>query len=256
MIWCLHGFLGEGRDWDFLDAVAPDRVALDLFRKPQSGSMEEQAGQINAMVMSRDGAPVLAGYSMGGRLALHCLLQAPQLYRAAIIISAGLGIEDGAERRTRATHDENWARRFESEPWAEVVGAWNAQPLFEGGAEPHREESHFRRDALAHALRAWSPAAHSPLAPRLSSVRTPVLWVAGERDAKYVAAARRAVAELPGAEMWISPASGHRVPWEQPELLGERVAEFVRRHTKNRSEDSDDKLEKPSPVSGHPLRGH
>ena len=190
----------------------------------------------------------LISYSMGGRLAIHCLLASPRSFRAAVIISAGLGVESENEARKRRESDEMWARRFESEEWQTVVSAWNSQPLFAGSPEPLRQESEFRRDALAHALRAWSAAAHPPLAPRLPSITTPILWVAGERDAKYVAEARRAVAALPNAELWICPASGHRVPWEQPQLFVQRVTQFLEAGIH-------DEMEDPSPISGHPLPG-
>ena len=219
MITCFHGFLGQGRDWDFLPVR--EKISPDLFAQPLRGSMEDWATQFQ-------GRGALIGYSMGGRLALHCLLARPEAFRAAVIVSAGLGIEDEVERRKRRAEDESWAHRFESENWETVVNAWNAQPLFNGSPRPVRNESDFRRDSLAHALRNWSPAAHPPLLPRLSSIDAPTLWVAGERDAKYVAEARRAVAALPNAELWICPASGHRVPWEQPELFLERVTQFLR----------------------------
>lgn len=242
MIQCLHGFLGQGRDWDFLPFP---KTAPDLFALPVHGSMEDFARRPRAA-----GAPLAAliGYSMGGRLALHTLLARPEAFGAAVIVSAGLGIEDEEERPKRREQDEMWARRFEVEDWQTVVRAWNAQALFAGLPEPARKESDFRRDALAHALRAWSAAAHPPLAPRLPSITTPILWVAGERDAKYVAEARRAVAALPNAELWICPASGHRVPWEQPQLFVQRVTQFLEAGIH-------DEMEDPSPISGHPLPG-
>jgi pimeloyl-ACP methyl ester carboxylesterase len=50
-----------------------------------------------------------------------------------------------------------------------------------------------------------------------------VLWIAGERDAKYVAEGERAVSILPDAELWICPGAGHRVPWEQPDQFAARL---------------------------------
>lgn len=161
---------------------------------------------------------VLLGYSMGGRLALDLLQR--RRYDKAIIISAGLN-EPDAERRRR---DEKWARRFESEEWSSLMRAWNAQEVF-GGHVVERREEDFDRAELARQLREYSPAVIPP--PRLEPIETPVLWVAGERDAKYAEIARRAVARLPHAELWICPDAGHRVPWEQPEALVARIREFI-----------------------------
>lgn len=188
MIRTLSGFLGLPSDWDFL---------------PWPHSPDE--------------GDVLLGYSMGGRLALR-LLEA-QRFRAAVIVSAGLNAPD-EERRQR---DEEWARRFESDDWPSLMRDWNAQPVFGGHAIARREEDYDRAE-LARQLREWSPAALPP--PRLESISTPVLWVAGQRDAKYVEIAKRAVARLPHAESWICPDAGHRVPWEQPEAFVARMRDF------------------------------
>lgn len=210
---CLHGFLGRGSDWDFLPF---EHRAPDLFAAPIDASMAAWAREFE--VGAED---ALIGYSMGGRLALHLLLT--RRLRRAVIVSAGLGLESGREER-RAV-DERWARRFEADPWDGVIRDWNAQPLF-GGHELPRAEHDFDRSALAAALRLWSPAAQEPLAARLAQIETPVLWIAGERDEKYVREGERAVAALPDARLWICPGAGHRVPWEQPEAFLSALAQF------------------------------
>jgi 2-succinyl-6-hydroxy-2,4-cyclohexadiene-1-carboxylate synthase len=189
MIRTLSGFLGLPSDWDFLPWP----------HSPNEGD-------------------VLLGYSMGARLALQLLER--QRFSRAIIVSAGLNAPD-EERRAR---DEAWARRFESEQWESLMRAWNAQPVFAGHALP-RHERDYDRGELARQLREWSPAVLPP--PRLEEIATPILWIAGERDAKYVDVARRAVARLPHAESWICPDAGHRVPWEQPERFVTRLRELV-----------------------------
>ncbi|HEX6098896.1 MAG TPA: alpha/beta fold hydrolase [Thermoanaerobaculia bacterium] len=181
----LPGFLGLPSDFDFLPPLPGD---------------------------------VLLGYSMGGRLALD-LLQRRRFDRA-VIISAGLNAPDEARKQ----RDEEWARRFETEEWASLMRAWNAQEVFGGHVVERREEDFDRRE-LARQLREHSPAVLRP--PRLEVIETPVLWVAGERDTKYVDIARRAVARLPHAELWICPDAGHRVPWEQPDALVARILDFI-----------------------------
>jgi len=164
---------------------------------------------------------VLLGYSMGGRLALQLLER--ERFDKAVIISAGLNAPDPARR----VRDEEWARRFESEEWSSLIRAWNAQPVFGGHVVERREEG-FDRAELARQLREYSPVVLPP--PRLESIETPILWIAGERDAKYVEIAQQAVARLPHAELWICPGAGHRVPWEQPEALVARLRVFLDLH--------------------------
>jgi 2-succinyl-6-hydroxy-2,4-cyclohexadiene-1-carboxylate synthase len=183
------GFLGLSTDWDFLPWP----------HSPAAGD-------------------VLLGYSMGGRLALQLLEQGR--FKKAVIVSAGLNAPD-EERRAR---DEQWARRFESEEWTSLMRDWSAQPVFGGHTLERRERDYDRRE-LARQLREWSPAVLPP--PRLESIETPVLWIAGERDAKYAEIAKAAVARLPHAELWICPNAGHRVPWEQPELFVRRLRLFL-----------------------------
>lgn len=202
VVTALHGFLGLPSDWDFLRQAGLEVLTPPLDAIPPSGD-------------------VLLGYSMGGRLALHALLGGAR-YRKAVIVSAGLGIEDRVAREERQRVDERWARKFERDPWPRLIGEWNAQPVF-GGHGVRRNERDFDRRELARQLRQWSPAVLPPVTWRLREIVIPVLWIAGERDEKYVAEGTRAVAMLPRAELWICPEAGHRVPWEQPDAFVGRL---------------------------------
>ncbi|HSP15143.1 MAG TPA: alpha/beta fold hydrolase [Thermoanaerobaculia bacterium] len=202
MIVALHGFLGRPADWDFLRDAGLEVDARELDDIPPAGD-------------------TILGYSMGGRLALHALLDGAR-YGRAVIISAGLGIESEDDRAARRRADEVWARRFEGEDWEAVMRDWNAQPLF-GGHVRVRRERDFERAGVVKAMREYSPAALPPLAPRLHEIAIPVLWIAGERDAKYVAEGQRAVSLLPDARLVVCPGAAHRVPWEKPEWFIEQL---------------------------------
>lgn len=202
MITALHGFLGLPSDWDFLRAAGLEVDPRNPGQIPPQGD-------------------VLLGYSMGGRLALRAMLDGAR-YKRAVIVSAGLGIESEEERVARREADQSWASRFETEEWSELMKAWDSQPIF-GGHRMTRRESDFDRATLADELRRQSPAALEALAPRLHEITIPILWIAGERDPRYVSEARRAVTLLPHAELWICPGAAHRVPWEQPELFAARL---------------------------------
>ncbi|HKO00664.1 MAG TPA: alpha/beta fold hydrolase [Thermoanaerobaculia bacterium] len=208
MIVALHGFLGHPSDWDFLRDAGFEVRAPNLFEGDEIGSGD-----------------VLLGYSMGGRLALHALL-AGAAFSRAVIVSAGLGIEDENARAARRVADEVWACRFESDRWQDVVRDWHAQPIFAGHSIA-RDERDFDRASLAKALREWSPAALPPVASRLHELRMPILFVAGERDAKYVAEAKRAAELVSNAELWVAPGAAHRVPWEVPDAFAERLRAFI-----------------------------
>ncbi|HEX7679514.1 MAG TPA: alpha/beta fold hydrolase [Thermoanaerobaculia bacterium] len=198
MITCLHGFLGNPRDWDFLREAGFSIETPPLDTIPPHGD-------------------ILLGYSLGGRLALHALLAGGQ-YKRAIFVSTGLGIEGEEARAARRAADEAWALRFESEDFDSVMAAWNAQPVLAGPAL-----SRTRDDYDSRALREWSSGALPSVASRLHELRIPTLWIAGARDAKYAAEARRAVSLVRGADLTMIEDAGHRVPWEQPREFMERL---------------------------------
>jgi 2-succinyl-6-hydroxy-2,4-cyclohexadiene-1-carboxylate synthase len=189
VITCLHGFLGNPRDWDFLRDAGFDIETPPLDAIPDHGD-------------------TLLGYSLGGRLALQTLLNGAH-YKRAILVSTGLGIEDDSARAARRASDEAWAQRFESEDFEMVMADWNAQPVLAGPSLPRT-----RDDFDPRALREWSSGALPPVAPRLHELTIPTLWIAGARDTKYVAEAKTG-ASLARGRVVIVDDAGHRVPWER-----------------------------------------
>jgi 2-succinyl-6-hydroxy-2,4-cyclohexadiene-1-carboxylate synthase len=206
MIVALHGFLGRGSDWDFLRDAGFEVVTPPLDAIPPAGD-------------------ILLGYSLGGRLALQALLAGAR-YRRAVLVSAGLGVEGDEARAVRRETDEHWARRFERDDWRSLMRDWNAQSVF-GGHALARDEHDYDRDSLAHALRAWSPAALPPVSRRLHEIVIPTLWVAGARDSKYVGEAERGASLATRGEVAIIDDAGHRVPWEAPGAFIARLRAFL-----------------------------
>lgn len=234
MLWCLHGFLGRGADWDPLrqawPATLPALHTPDLFAAPPADPSLPAFGERFANVVTAgDRAPLLLGYSLGGRLALHALLATPGRWHGAVIVSAHLGLDQAEERAARRAGDEHWAARFRDESWDTLLAAWNAQDVFGGRAAPlDRPADAFDRSALAHALTAWSLGTQTPLTPALATLRLPILWIAGADDPRYVAQGEAAARACPNVTLRIAPAAGHRVPWEQPDWFRDEVVGFVR----------------------------
>ena len=232
MIVCLHGFLGKGSDWDpfvadFQRASGTQVFAPDLFTSRIRESIPEWADRFAATLSESDAPHVIIGYSLGGRLGLHTVVRNPDVVRGAVIISAGPGM-DASSRTQRLETDLSWARRFETDPWPDLMKAWNSQTVFSGDRfRFERKEEDFRRDALAEAIRRWSPARYESLEPHLPELDFPILWIAGERDRKYRNEAERAASLCPQGTSWIAPDAGHRVPWELPEEFSERVSHFL-----------------------------
>lgn len=237
MIWCLHGFLGRGADWEPLRAACaaaglPPVEAPDLFARepfgPRAGSLAAWGAWFAAHVAERDPEPVIVGYSLGGRLALHALLAPAAAWHAAVIVSAHPGLDADEARARRLADDEHWARRFARDGWESLLADWNAQPVF--GPQPplsDRSEEAYDRPALAAALRHWSVGSQEPLIERLAAVRRRVLWIAGQHDATFVALGAAAVRALPRGELRVAPGAGHRVPWENGAWFEETVCGWL-----------------------------
>ena len=238
--WCLHGAVGMAADFrGFAKRLAAEKTgsrAVDLWRflECQPLPLANFGQALNADAggeVFRGSGRALLGYSMGGRLALHSLLEKDHPWQAAVIVSAHPGFESQAERETRRAGDAGWATKALTGNWQAFLDAWNAQPLLGSTAQRDPQASGrlvMRRREIARSFVDWSLGAQQPLWDRLHEITVPVLWVAGENDAKFLTLAERAVSLLPRATLAVAPGAGHRVPWEAEEWLAEKVAGFLR----------------------------
>ena len=231
----LHGFSGTRHAWDGVTALLdPQRytaVALDLPGHGGAGDCERPITFDACVARVLEQAPerfVLCGYSLGGRVALHVALAAPERVRRLVLVSASPGIEDAAERARRRAHDERLAGELEQEPFEQFIERWRTQPLF-GGEPPEvgrlaREDQ--RRNspsALAAALRGLGTGEMAPLWERLGELNMPVTVLVGERDEKYTGLGRRTVELLGNGELVLA-AGGHGLVLENPAAVAAVIA--------------------------------
>lgn len=230
-IFALHGFLGLPSDWDRIN-LGKSVEAVDLWSDVSSvQDIASWALRFNSYVRSLRGEkPILLGYSMGGRLALQALLQAPELYRGAVVVSAHPGLKSEADRASRLASDQIWASRFRKESWDDLMSAWMGQGVLKPAAnaqlELTRRESEFDREDLARAMEIWSLGQQPNFRPLLSVSRVPTLFLSGSEDAKFT----RLMSELklsPSQIFRVIENAGHRVPWEQPQSFVRAVREFL-----------------------------
>lgn len=237
--WCLHGSVGAVSDFrplaKSLAASAIGTRSVDLWRFLETDPLpiSDFGKALNADAggtVFRGTGRSLLGYSMGGRLALHSLLEETHPWQAAVIISANPGLESETERAARSAQDRDWAAKAFMSPWPDFLNQWNAQPVLGGEIRDPQASQQLvtRRREISRSFVDWSLGAQQPLWDRLSEIRIPVLWIAGENDPKYVALAERAAALTPKGVLEIVPGSGHRVPWERPISFAERVARFLK----------------------------
>lgn len=243
----LHGFLGSGRDWlpvaGLLEGrfrcLAPDfpghganRQRLDAgpsaFHDAAAGLLEE-AGRLHA------GPLHLVGYSMGGRMALYLALRFPERFASATIVSASPGLRTEEERRQRSLGDEALAESLEHD-FDAFLERWYDLPLFATlKADPAFNEVLAARrqgdpSSLASCLRALGTGSQPPLWEELPGNRLPILFCAGEKDAKFVEIARQMVNLCPGSALDIFPGCGHTLHVEDRERFAARLESFINNH--------------------------
>lgn len=226
----LHGFGGTGRAWDAVRAqLPPERylsLALDL---PGHGEAAEAtspitfAGCVEYVLARSPPRFSLCGYSMGGRVALHVALTAPQRVQRLVLVASTAGIEDDDERALRRLSDHQLADELEREPFEDFIERWRSQPLFAEDppavAEVAREEQRRNRpDALAAVLRGIGTGEMPPLWGELKNLTMPVVVLAGDRDLKFQVLGRRMIESLSRGEMNVV-AGGHSLHLENPEAV-------------------------------------
>lgn len=229
IVTALHGFLGRPMDWTGLfqrHALQTKLRTDDLFAK-DIPNMWEWADKFNSRYKESD-KNVLLGYSLGGRLALHALISNSKIWSSAVIISAHLGLNSYEEKMGRQEMDEHWARRFENDPWEQVMKDWNQRETFKQDSfKFDRKETEYSRTVLAKALRKWSLSQQDDLRQKVSGLPMPILWIAGAEDAVYAQQALHLRLCHPLSEIWIVPQTGHRVPWQCPEKFLLKITQFL-----------------------------
>lgn len=173
----LHGFLG--RPSDFLSlSLAPLR-AIDIFRTIPS-SLPSWAQRFNQHQQQKS---ILLGYSMGGRAALHCLLDKPELYKAAIIVVAHPGLKDEVLKQQRRYSDALWAAKFAEKKWPALIEEWENTPALKSSVPIFRREEEFDRTSLMLFMRHFSLGTQDYLLPALNELSVPILWLGAQKEA-------------------------------------------------------------------------
>ena len=248
LLLCLHGFLGEGNDWEkftevFLDYSPEWQLALiDL-----PGHSDEEVGWLcpaaaefsqalcDLVAAERWGTAAIAGYSLGGRLGLHTALSFPEVFPVFIGISTTAGIDDEEERTRRVDSDVVLAKRLRSgADFAGFLREWWHQPVFASPARVSDDVENFvtyrqRRDPLrmAACLEIWSSGRMPSQWSALPDYPGRTLLLSAEVDAKYIATAERMQSGFQNAEHLIVPEAGHQLLMEKPQEVARSVAAFI-----------------------------
>ena len=230
----LHGFTNTGASWDGVVAALPQRyrpLAPDIrghgpddTRRPVS-----LAGVITDVAELAPERFAVAGYSMGGRLALHVALALPSRVRRLVLIGASPGIADPAARQERRAADERLADEVQAMTieafaarWATTAVLADQPPAVQAAVGADRRRN--TPAGLAAALRGLGTGALPSLWERLGEIPIPVDLVVGERDAKFRVTAEQMAARLPRAQVTVVAGAGHAVHLEDPAAVAAIIA--------------------------------
>jgi len=241
----LHGFTQSGRSWREVISKMPAGwkwIVPDLRGHGETQTRQGSPCSMDAcmedLLALWDDLGVerthLAGYSMGGRLALHVAARRPDRVLSLLTIGAHAGLEEDA-REGRRRGDEGLAERMEKEGLEAFVDYWGALPLFAGlqrrgppyVAQVRAERLQNHVAGLACSLRDMGAGAMEPVWNELGQVTFPCTFVAGQQDHGYVASARRLAATVRNGKFEIVPRAGHAVHQERPDAFARLLASHL-----------------------------
>jgi 2-succinyl-6-hydroxy-2,4-cyclohexadiene-1-carboxylate synthase len=241
----LHGFMGNAGIWRRLGfgaryrVVAVDLPGHGLTDSPPDSARYEMNPCIADLIAIFDhfrlGKAHLAGYSMGGRVALAFAATYPERVHSLILESASPGLADPAEQRARAASDATLADNLERDGLSAFVAYWADLPIFASQRllpASVREAIKFQRlhndpKGLANSLRGLSTGLQPSYWAHLSQMIVPTLLIVGALDTKFVEIGQKMAAQMPNARLNIMPETGHNVHLEQPTAFETLVTGYL-----------------------------
>jgi 2-succinyl-6-hydroxy-2,4-cyclohexadiene-1-carboxylate synthase len=230
----LHGYTHTGASWapvigalgERYRALAPDIRGHGSSFPGWPVTLEAVIGDLDAVAPGRF---TLGGYSMGGRIALHAALAMPGRIERLLLIGAGPGIAEPAERDARRAADERLAGEIERTSIEDFAQRWAATPVLTGQppdvvSAAHADRLRSSPAGLASALRGLGTGALPSLWDRLGELQLPVTLIVGERDEKFRAVATRMASAIPDCEVAVVPGAGHAVHLEAPAAVARALA--------------------------------
>lgn len=239
----IHGFTGDGLDFEPLRDRTPGRtwhtptvVGHEPDHAPADVTFYTMHGCVRQILDDAPKGPFdLLGYSMGGRVALHLTLRAPERVRRLALIGATPGLEDPDDAATRRHADEALARRIEHEGVDAFLAFWRTVPII---ASQERIDPKVLREmrarrarrlphGLANSLRGMGTGAMAQVWERLPELMCPTWLVTGAEDEKFDAIAARMAELIPNATHLRIPDAGHSAHLERPDAFIEALEGFL-----------------------------
>lgn len=261
----LHGFLGTGEDWvPIMKALSATTrcISIDLpghgksymrrlndtdAKQEKCFSFEAMADLLHKLICSiTPERVILAGYSMGARIALYMALRYNAKIAGAVVISGSPGLRDEALKRSRSAQDDARAQYLAMHGLECFLDTWYAGELWNSLQEhPHFKQivgsraQHDDLHALANSLSDLSLGRQPSMWEDLKKCETPLLVIVGEKDRKFKQIAEQMQSEISSCvdteancrkeiyEMFEVPECGHAVHLENPLPVINAVRKFI-----------------------------
>jgi pimeloyl-ACP methyl ester carboxylesterase len=221
----VHGAGGTGGVWHYQKERFPDCDAVTLPGHPEGGPRDSVDGYrewLRDYISRRGyGAPVLAGQSMGGGIALSYALAHPGETAALILIGSGARLRvNPAFLKTLSDNIDkppSWYRDLAITMYGAVEERVRQRVLDEACSLP-----------VSLHLNDFLCCDRFDVMGRLPELGMPVLVICGEKDImtplKY---SRFMVEKIPGARLAVIPDAGHMLFLEKPDEVNREIERFV-----------------------------
>lgn len=243
----VHGWGCSAYEWranlPALGAVGWRAVAVEprghgRSSKPRDAAPYAQAAMVRHLLAILDALGAhrvpLVGHSLGGQLALHAALVAPErVSRLALAAPVGFGHATLARLGQLATPERvvPWLPRFVSRALVRLALRMASGPL--RGAPAADVDQYWAPSsdpgyaiAARHLLHGCRWREHKP--ELLARVRIPTLVVFGTRDRLVNGReASRLVSHMPDARLEVIRGAGHVIPWEASERFNALLLDFL-----------------------------
>jgi len=246
----LHGFLGCRNDWieitklidSKLDPHPTTHLVIDLPGHGSSLSLDDDSYRmercarhiVELMDSLHIGNSIVVGYSMGGRLALYMAVHHSERFDRFVIESGSPGLRTKSERAERIASDERLVDSLINDDFGSFLTDWYSKPLFASMDKSserfsqmmeHRGKCDIR--GLVRSLQFLGTGVQPSLWNELVNVNSPILFVAGEQDAKVCLLAQEMAGLCPGGQVAIIDGAGHNAHFERPAQFAKQAAKFL-----------------------------
>lgn len=229
-----HGFTQNARCWGPFGQQLGAKfgtIAVDAPGHGQSGHDDADLNEAGRLLIEAGGPGHYIGYSMGGRMLLHGVLNDHiKAVRSLTLIGATPGIEDGEERAARAVADRRTAQTIGKLGTPAFVDQWLTNPLFadltsEQSCKVKRMEN--SPDGMAASMVHCGTGSQESLWHKLPLLDIPVLIIAGTKDPKFTDIGIR-MSEMIGDNARFQPIDGgHAVHLANPDHTSATTLRFI-----------------------------